>query len=91
MKTLIIVGFIIYWLPIYIYLIVWSFKIRYYVRKYKIKSLDTTSPLTYKIGRLTDFQLLGESLVYIFALFIGIFTFIFLPKKMIGKPILPDD
>lgn len=90
MKNLVIMGMIVYWVPIYIYLIFWSFKIRRYVRKHNIESLDTTSPVTYKKGRLTDFQLLGESLMYATALFCGLFTFFALPKNMIKDSILPD-
>jgi len=90
MEKIIIIGLLIYWVPIYLYLICWSFKIRWYVRKYKIESLDTIEPLTYKKGKLTDFQILGESIIYGVALFCGIFTFISLPKNMIKDSILPD-
>jgi hypothetical protein len=90
MENLIIIGMMIYWIPIYLYLIIWSLKIRWIVRKHNIKSLDTTSPITYKTGRLTDFQLLGEVLLYAVAMFCGIFTFLTLPKNMIKDSILPD-
>jgi hypothetical protein len=60
------------------------------VRKHNIESLDTTSPVTYKKGRLTDFQLLGEVLMYGISMFCGIFTFLVLPKNMIKDSILPD-
>jgi hypothetical protein len=90
MENLIIIGMVIYWLPIYLYLIFWSLKIRWYVRKHNIESLDTTSPVTYKKGRLTDFQLLGEVLMYGISMFCGIFTFLVLPKNMIKDSILPD-
>jgi len=90
MENLIIIGMVIYWLPIYLYLIFWSLKIRWYVRKHNIKSLDTTSPVTYKTGRLTDFQKLGEVLIYAATVFCGIFTFFALPKNMIKDSILPD-
>ena len=90
MERLIIIGIIIYWTPIFLYLIIWSFKIRWHVRKYNIKSLDMINPLTYKYGKLTNFQLIGESLLYICAMFIGIFLYFFLPKNMIKDSILPD-
>jgi len=90
MENLIIIGMVIYWLPIYLYLIFWSLKIRWYVRKHNIESLDTTSPIRYKKGRLTDFQLLGEVLMYGGATFCGIFIFLALPKNMIKDSILPD-
>jgi hypothetical protein len=91
MENIIIIGIVVYWIPIYLYLTFWSFKIRWYVRKNNVKSLDTTSPVTYKTGRLTDFQKLGESLIYGIAIFGGIFTFLILPKNMIKVSILPGD
>jgi hypothetical protein len=91
MKNLVMIGMIIYWVPIFLYLFVWSIKIRWHVRKNKIKSLDTTSPITYKTGRLTAFQILGETLIYGSAVFCGIFVFIALPKNMIKNSILPDE
>lgn len=81
----------IYWIPIFLYLIVWSVRMRWYVRKYNIESLDPTHPLTYKVGKLTNFQLLGEALIYCVASILGFFTFLILPRKLISKPILPDD
>jgi hypothetical protein len=80
---------LIYWVPIYLYLIFWSFKIRWYVRKNNINSLNSISPINYKIGRLSELQLLGEVLIYAVALFCGIFTFLSLPKNMIKDSILP--
>ena len=82
---------IIYWFPIYLYLLIYSIKIRIYVKKYNIKSLDTVHPTTYKIGKLTDHQKLGVVLLYTVATILGFFTFFMLPKNMISKNILPDD
>ena len=90
LKWILIGIMIVYWVPIYVYLIVWSIRIRLYVRKYKIKSLDTTHPLTYKIGKLTDFQILGEVIMYTIALFCGFLTFLAIPKNMLKDNILPD-
>ena len=42
------------------------------------------------VKKLTNFQLIGESLLYICAMFIGIFLYFFLPKNMIKDSILPD-
>jgi hypothetical protein len=82
----------IYWIPIYICLLIWSIKIRIYVKKNKIESLDTTHPVTYKIGKLTDFQKLGEVLVYAVTVFCGIFTFFVFPIfNMIKHNTLPDE
>jgi hypothetical protein len=86
-----IIALIVWWGPTYLYLLVWSIRIRWHVRKHKIKSLDTTHPITYKVGRLTDFQMLGEAIIYASAMFAGPLMFIIMPLKMITKPILPDE
>jgi len=85
-----IIFLLIWWIPIYIYLIIWSIRIRFYVKKNKISSLDGLFPPTYKIGKLTDFQKLGESITYATAIFCGPILFFILPRKLISKPILPD-
>lgn len=90
-KLILLLLSIIWIVPIYAYLLVWSVKIRIHVRKNNIKSLDTTDPVTYKTGRLTDFQLLGETLMYSCAFFCGPFMFLTLPTDFISKPILPDE
>lgn len=92
MKTIVLICLLIYWVTIYVYLIVWSVSIRKYVKKNNISSLDTTDPITYKVGKLTDFQKLGEVLLYEAAMFCGIFMFFIIPtKNMIKDHILPDD
>jgi hypothetical protein len=47
--------------------------------------------MTFKYGKLTDHQKLGEALMYAMALFTGIFTFFCIPKNMIKDNILPDE
>jgi hypothetical protein len=87
-----IIILMIYWIPIYACLIIWTIRIRIYVKKNNIESLDTTHPLTYKKGKLTDFQKLGEVLVYAIAAFCGIFTVFILPVfNMIKYNTLPDE
>lgn len=81
----------IYYVPIFVDLLIYSVRIRLYVRKHQIHSLDETYPkTTYAVGKLSSFQLLGEVIIYAIAAFCGIFTFLALPKNFISKPILPD-
>jgi hypothetical protein len=74
-RYIIPIAMVIFWIPIYLYLVCWSVRIRLYVKK----------------KRLTEHQLLGEVLIYCVALFCGIFYFFMLPKKMIKKSVLPDE
>jgi hypothetical protein len=79
-----------YWGPILIYLIIYSIRIRNYVKKRNIKSLDSIQPSTYRYGELTDFQKIGEAGFYMGAIFLGPFILCSLPKNMIKDNILPD-
>lgn len=90
MKTVILLLLLVWWVPIYTYLIIYSIRIRRYVRKNKIQSLESVVPMVIITGKLTSLQLLGESLLYAYAIFGGPILFITLPKKFLTKPILPD-
>lgn len=90
-KYIFLIILSVYWIPIFLYLFIWSIKIRWYVKKYKIESLDTVHPITYKIGKLTNHQKLGEALMYAVAVCLGVFMFFLLPRNMIKDNLLPDD
>lgn len=89
-----IVIFLCWIVPAYIWALIWSIRIRRYVKKNNIKSLNSVFPkITYIKGELSGTQMLGEAAIYCAILYTGPFTILILtPKMVLGKkPWLPDN
>lgn len=80
-ENILLISIMIYWLPIYIYLFIYSVKIRVnnYKRKKELKGDNYL---------LNDMDILAEVLIYCSSVYLGIFMFFLLPKNLLKSNII---
>lgn len=85
-----IIFMMIWWIPIFVYLIIWSIRARILRRKnpvdiYVHRQYMYPDKVPEKTNKLTEHELLGESLIYASATIMGPIMFILIGKNLIKE------